>query len=279
MTVDSIDRTYIRRAVRARIALIIALVVLAGFAGFIAVGNVRGLAADVTATYTPTTGHVVSEGTDRVLEGSRRNKHWVEHRTITVEYDIAGDVGSDDVRSDTIQVGDTLDIWVRDQTGDVALESPDAPGFWQWLWAIVMPILTVLLAWGLVVAVRTSIRLSSFRPDGKPADFVFALQDISVKHTGRNGKKSVLHLAGILESSVNGKRVGERAQLVVAAKNAPTGPTYPPRIVGYRLTPGSEGGIVILHTPELEAWWVANLTFPADLEATPAGPQEPVSNS
>jgi hypothetical protein len=277
MTSDTIDRSYIRRAMRGRIALVLVLILLTGFAAFVGFSSVKNLATDLTATYTPTTGEVISEGTERVREGSRRNRHWVEHRTITVEYDAAGTAGTDDVRSDTIQVGETIDIWVQDQNGQVELEEPAGPDFWQWFWAIAVSLVTILLAWGLVVAVINSIRLQNFRPDGRQPDFVFVLQDIEAKDTGRRGNKRMLHLGGVLESNVDGKRLGERVQLAVPAKNAPQAPTYPPRIAGYRVNPRSESGLVIVHTPELQAWWVANLAFAADLAIATDG-QKPTDS-
>lgn len=264
MSTTTIDRTYLNRAVRGRTVLVIILVFLTTVAGFIGFGNVRDLAADLTASYTTTTGQVVDEGTELVLEGSRRSKHWEEYRTVTVTYDVPGTVGSDEIRSDTIQVGDTLDVWVRDQTGEVALEAPAGPDFWQWFWAATMSLLTLLLAWWLLVAVRNSVRLLAFRPDARRPDFVFSLSGVSASTSGRNGKRQLLELSGLIESSADGERVGQRAQLMAPEQHTPAVPGFPPRILGYRVSQGAVDGIVVLHLPDADAWWVATLTFPAN---------------
>lgn len=269
MSTTTIDRRYINRAVRGRTVLVIALVFLTALAGFVGFGNVRDLAADLTASYTSTTGQVVDEGTERVLEGSRRSKHWEEYRTVTVTYDVPGTAGSDEIRSDTIQVGETLDVWVRDQTGEVALEAPAGPDFWQWFWAVTTTLLTLLLAWWLFVTVRNSFRLLAFRPDARKPDFVFALSGVSAVNGGRNGKLQLLELAGGIESSAGEQRVGERATLSSAVKQTPPVATFPPRILGYRVSARSiTDGIVILHLPDTDAWWAATLTFPSSLQTT-----------
>ncbi|SKC41123.1 hypothetical protein [Plantibacter cousiniae (nom. nud.)] len=265
----TIDRSFIRRVVRARTVLVVTLAFLTAVPAYIAFGNVGGLASDLTARYTTTTGQVVDEGTERVLEGSRRSKHWEEYRTVTVDYDVPGTAGSDEIRSDTIQVGETLDVWVRDQTGKVALEQPAGPDFWQWFWAVTMSLLTALLAWSLVIAVRNSIRLAAFRPDGRQPDFVFALGGVSTTTTGKDGKKRLLEFTGLIESSADGARVGERGQLTAPAKHTPVVPVPPARILGYRISSGAVDGIVVLYLPEADTWWVATLSFPANLQMAP----------
>ncbi|OII39214.1 hypothetical protein [Plantibacter sp. MMLR14_011] len=268
MSTTTIDRTYLNRAVRGRTVLVITLIFLTAVAGFIGFGNVRDLAADLTASYTTTTGQVVDEGTERVLEGSRRSKHWEEYRTVTVTYDVPGTAGSDEIRSDTIQVGETLEIRVRDQTGEVTLEAPAGPDFWQWFWAVTMSLLTALLAWWSVVAVRNSIRLLAFRPGTRQPDVVFALSGAVPRATGRNGRRQVLELTGRIESSSDGLRVGEPATLTVPASHTAAVSGFPPRIPGYRVSQrATEDGIVVVHLPESDVWWAATLTFPSTLQS------------
>lgn len=276
---SSFDRRYISKYVRGRTVLVIVVVFFTALSAFFAVSNVRTLAADAAATYTSTTGEVVSEGTQRVIEGSRRNRHWVEYRAVTIEHTVPGTSGSDEVRSDTIQVGDTLDIWVRDQTGDVQLEAPTPPDFWQWFWAVTMSVITALFVWGLIVTLRNTVRLMAFRPDGRTPDFTFALQNIAVVNGGRKGKTRTLQLTGAMLQSTTATRVGARAELSSSAKAMPEAPTYPPQLLGYSLKPGAESDIVVIHAPELSAWWIAHLRYPGDLTTSPAQDAKPAASA
>jgi len=275
----AMDRRHISKYARGRTVLVIVVVFFTALSGFFAVTNIRDLTADALATYTPTTGEVVSEGTERVIEGSRRNRHWEEYRTVTVEHSVPGTSGSDQVRSDSIQVGETLDIWVRDQTGDVQLEEPTPPDFWQWFWTVAMTILTLLLVWALVVTILNTVRILSFRPDGRTPDFVFGLQNIAVVNSGRKGKNRTLQFTGAMLQSTTPTRVGARAELSSSAKSMPDAPTYPAQLSGYNLAPGVENGIVVLHAPELNAWWVAQLRYPDDLATTPAKDAKPAASA
>lgn len=244
--------------------MVITLVFLTAVVGFIGFGNVRDLAADLAASYTSTTGQVVDEGTEGVLEGSRRSKHWEEYRTVTVTFDVPGTVGHAEIRSDTIQIGETIDVWVRDQTGEVALTAPVGPDFWQWFWAVTMSLPALLLAWWLFVAVRNSVRLITFHPGSRQPDFVFALNGVSASTTGRNGKRRLLQLSGVIESSVDEARAGQYAQLMAPQTLTPAVSDFPSQILGYRVSQGAVDGIVVLRLPDTDAWWVATLTFPAN---------------
>ena len=267
-----IDRRLINRHLRTRNVLVLTLVFFTAVIGFIGVNNVIDLSRDLTASYVSTTGQVIVEETRPVREGSRRNRHWVDRRFVTIEYSLEGKIGSDSVRSDDLQVGESLPIWVETRDGDVRTEAPAGPDFWQWFWAVTMTLLTLLIVWWLVAAVRTSVRLLAFSPEKREPDFVFALQGITQVP---GAKKPTLKLSGVMEANSIEKRVGERTELTVRTSNAPQAQTYPPRFTGYYVNPGAASVTVVLHAVELDAWFAADLTYPAELEAIAQGKVKP----
>jgi hypothetical protein len=143
-----------------RVVAVLVLVILTGFSGFLAATGVERLASDLTATYTPLIAQVVGEDTERVMEGNSRNRHWVEHRTVTVNYPTEDGTQRAVVRSDDARVGASVAAWVDDETGEVRLDRPTRPDLWQWVWAVVFVVVTVAFAWGLLVVVRNRSRAS-----------------------------------------------------------------------------------------------------------------------
>ncbi|WP_460802003.1 hypothetical protein [Microbacterium sp. GXF6406] len=268
------DRTFINRAARGSIGLVVVLILFA--AGFSALGyaNVTGLAKDVSATYAATTGDVISEGTTKVREGGRRSRHWVEYRTVTIEYDVAGLARtSDSIRDEELQIGDRIDIWVETRDGDVFLEKPGAPGFWNWTWAIVVPLIALGLLLSIVLTVRSSIRLKNFDPAGREPDFVFAIDSVDAQQASRRSKKRIFTLQGATEANSIASRIGATGKLVVGEKNLPPVTNFPARLTGYYLTPGAESTDVVLHTPELgDSWWSAVLSFELVLDQQKPAP-------
>lgn len=262
------DRTYLNRAVRSRnawLAFLLAVVSACGALGFF---NVTGLIKDLTSTYTSTSGEVVDEGTHRVLTGSRRSRHFADRRHVVIMYELDGVSTQGRADSTELQIGDPVAIWVNDRTGEIRTEEPSAPGFWNWTWAIVVPIIALLLLCGFIVGVRTSIRLMLFSPRGREPDFVFVLTNVDATETGGRAKRRRLILHGVMQANSIADRVGQPATLTAAAKQVPPAQKQPTHMIGYYLRPGREESEPVLHIPELDAWWTALLTFPRDLEVS-----------
>lgn len=251
------DRAFIDRAVRSSLGTIIVMLVLALGFGVLGAFNVAGLAKDLTATETQTTGEVIDEGSERVLTGSRRNRHYEDRRTVTIEYAIDGSTSSGVVQNDELQVGESLTIWVDDATAEIHVAEPSGPGFWNWLWAIVVPLIALLSLWGFITAVRNSLRLKNFDPTGREPDFVFVLQGIDAKNgEGRRAKKRDFVFHGVTATSSIPAHVGRKVKITAPEKDVPAVQTYPPQMAGYYLTPGKESTQTVLHAPELgDAWW------------------------
>lgn len=261
------DRTYLKRSVRARNSWLVFILALALGAGALGFFNVTGVAKELGATYTSTTGEVVDEGSIRVLTGSRRNRHYENRRTVSIEYSIGDAPSIGSVKNEELQIGESLTIWVNDSDGDLRIEEPTGPEFWDWAWAIAIPVLALLLLWGFVFGVRTSIRMMRFTPEGREADFVFLLQNIEVRvGEGRKAKRRTLLFHGVMQTNSVAQRVGEKATLSAVEKTLPQVQTYPPRFTGYYLKPGKEGAEAVLYAPEIDAWWTAAVAFPSDLE-------------
>ncbi|WP_300269099.1 DUF3592 domain-containing protein [Microbacterium sp.] len=267
MTATITDRTYLNKSVRSRMAWLAFLLAFAIGSGVFSYFSVTELNKQLTATYTSTTGEVIDEGNRRVLVGARRSRHYEDRRTVYLEYTINGTSSGDSVDSDDLQIGDTVTIWVNDDDGQARLDEPGAAGFWTWAWGIALPVITLLLLWGFVVGVRTSIRILRFRPEGREPDFVFALQNIEVQMSkGRFLKKRSLIFHGVMEQNVSARRIGDRATMIAIEKTMPQVPTYPQQLTGYYLKPGKEGSEPVIHAAELGAWWTMLLAFPGDLE-------------
>ncbi|HCS61740.1 MAG TPA: hypothetical protein DIW46_10165 [Microbacterium sp.] len=270
------DRKYLNKAVRSRTSWLVFLLVAAIGAGTLGYFNVTGVVKELNETYTSTTGEVVSEGSIRVLTGTRRSRHYEDRRTVHIEYAIDGVPGSGSAVDEDLQIGESLTIWVNERNLDVEIEEPTGPEFWDWAWAIAMPILALLLLWGFVYSVRTSIRLKRFTPEGREPDFVFALQNIEVQAgKGRKAKQRTFIFHGVMQSNSIPKRVGEKATISAVEKTLPPAQTYPPTFTGYYLKPGKEGAEPVLHAPELDAWWPATLAFPSDLEMVSTQAEKP----
>jgi len=251
------DRAFIDRAVRSSIGTIVVMLVLALGFGVLGAFNVAGLAKDLTATETQTTGEVIDEGSISVLTGSRRNRHYEDRRTITIEYAIGGSTTSGTVQNDELQVGETVTIWVDDATAEIAVAEPTGPGFWNWVWAIVVPLLALAGLWGFVVSVRSTIRLKNFDPIGREPDFLFVLQGIEAKNgEGRRAKKRDFIFHGVTATSSIPAHAGRRVKITAPEKDVPAVQTYPPQMSGYYLIPGKESTQTVLHAPELgDLWW------------------------
>src|SRR5690606_3858515 len=137
-----------------------------------------------------------------------------------------------------------------------------------WTWAIVVPILALLLLWGFVYGVRTSIRMMRFSPEGRKPDFLFELSRIEGKAgEGWRARKRALVFHGVMQTNSVAERVGKECTLTAVEKTMPQMQTYPPRLTGYYLVPGQEGSEPVIYAPEIDAWWTAILNFPSDLEA------------
>ncbi|WP_200920973.1 MULTISPECIES: hypothetical protein, partial [unclassified Plantibacter] len=156
-----------RSSVSGRVVTVLVLVILTGFSGLLGATAVQRLVTDITATYSPLTAQVVGEDTERVMEGNSRNRHWVEYRTVTVTYPAAEGTQRAVVRSDDARVGASVAAWVRDGTGEVRLGQPTPPDLWPWIWAVAFVVVTIALAWGLVVVVRNPEELRR-RGGGEP---------------------------------------------------------------------------------------------------------------
>ncbi|WP_157579788.1 MULTISPECIES: hypothetical protein [unclassified Plantibacter] len=149
-----------RSSVSGRVVTVLVLVILTGFSGLLGATAVQRLVTDLTATQTSVTAQVIGEDTERVMEGNSRNRHWVEYRTVSVDYPTANGTQRAVVRSDDARVGGSVTAWVDDGTGEVRLDQPSPPDLWQWIWAVVFVGLTIAFAWGLVVVVRNRPRAS-----------------------------------------------------------------------------------------------------------------------
>jgi hypothetical protein len=143
-----------------RVVTVLVLVILTGFSGLLGATAVQRLVTGLTANQTSVTAQVVGEDTERVMEGNSRNRHWVEHRTVTVNYPTEDGTQRAVVRSDDARVGASVAAWVDDETGEVRLDRPTRPDLWQWVWAVVFVVVTVAFAWGLLVVVRNRSRAS-----------------------------------------------------------------------------------------------------------------------
>jgi hypothetical protein len=147
-----------RASASGRVVTILALVILTGFSGLLGATAMQRLVTDLTASYSPVTARVIGEDTERVMEGNSRNRHWVEYRTVTVNYPTTDGTQRAVVRSDDAQVGASVAAWVHDGTGEVRLNQPTPPDLWQWIWAVIFVVVTVAFAWWLAVVVLDRTR-------------------------------------------------------------------------------------------------------------------------
>lgn len=138
------------------VVTILVLVILTGFSGLLGATAMQRLVTDLSASYSPVTARVTGEDTERVMEGNSRNRHWVEYRTVTVDYPTADGAQRAVVRSPDAAVGATVEAWVH-ETGEVRLAPPTRPDLWQWVWAVMFVVVTVAFAWGLAVVVRNAV--------------------------------------------------------------------------------------------------------------------------
>lgn len=158
------DNTFLKRSLKIRNRnRIVGLVVLVITAAITYAAVLVPLGRDLSAEYSETQGTAISEGTVRVLEGTRRSKHWADRRTVTFEFELNGEKRTDSVRSTGIQVGETRDLWVEDdgERPEIFLEPKAGPHWGLWVGFGVGSIVVFGLVAGLSSSFRMSQRIKS----------------------------------------------------------------------------------------------------------------------
>ena len=227
----------------------------------------------ITDKYDEVVATATGEGTTKVLQGTRRNKHWEEVRTVDVEYDLDGQKHSKVIRSNDVQVGEEVTVFVRESDGDALLNRPEGPGFWAWAFLIVGALIVLGTLYALVSGIRRTETVRSFTPEKAKGKFLADVR--GSKDAVRNAKKKAKpsNLTRTISATVAAAdfgtyKVGDSVNITGEGAASPRPDQIGHQLEGLVVKDGSITTLALVRTMGAVDWWVVEFNRPIDAVAT-----------
>lgn len=224
-----------------------------------------GVAAQATQKFEQVQGEVISEETRQVREGGRRSKHWVDRRFVEIQYDLRGETHSDEMRSDTLEVGETAEVWVKegDNRNELSLDKPNAVDPFGFVWGGVWLLLGVLTLLGVLASIKRTRQIGQFDPTGREPDFMLTVTQTTGGSIGVGSdiSKQRTNVFGTTITRTDSQPIP--ARLLLTGASTPQFEQFPQQLAGYYFTPPKEAG------KPIDGWVVLyaqqqNVYFPAE---------------
>lgn|GEM_PF-3758392 len=259
-----------RTAVGGLIGLLIAALVVGAIGWFV---GVKPLVEALLTNYTETQAEAVSEGTVKVTVGSRRSRHTENRRAVDLEYTVAGQKWTDTVESATVQVGDSVTVWVDEAHPSVAhLERPTA-STWNWIAAAVAVLVVGILVWAVVAAIQKLVAVASFTPERAKGRLLLTAFNIADAVVDPNQKLKAGNVnraisTQVIQSDLTAHPTGTLLKLTARGNAVPAPHDFGQQVEALLVRQGFATTLVAARANGADQqWWIAEL-----------GKLEPTSN-
>lgn len=197
------------QSLRMAILTLVVGLLLTGGGGYL----LSGAISEASRSFEEVQVTATAEFTDQQATGSRRNKRIEDVRMVTVSMP---DGTSKDMRSDSLQIGETTTAYLSDD-GVLRETEPDAPGFWRWALAVGLTLVGLATLAGFVGSLRKRNAMGRITDDAsRLALEITAIADDTI------GKRQVRKItATVQESTATDTRVGDTVVLTAGVDAVP----------------------------------------------------------